>query len=249
MREAFKRAAENNSKVLHQHLGEFLDGTWALARKITDIIDRFRAEIPFEGKELDATLMLRNIISDLCSCLDGLERGGDRTVSNNLRMTFEDYCCAVQLHWDPKAYDLFVQEKLDIPGAVPFAKKLREGYQDFGRIYGLFSKISHHSQLALLARQILSIEHENSAICIAHLKPINPDKLIPQVINLAFIAFLLMEIGALAEEMCLAIVDMPLYFGIKTPDGYEKNFDIPEVAFILKLADKLDRVLHPTQVG
>lgn len=240
MREAFKKAAQRNTTILYQSLGEFIDGTWALAQKSTDVIDTFRAEIPCEGKELDTTLMLRNTISDLCSCLDALERGGDRTLQNNLRMAFEDFCLAVQLHWDTKAYDLFLKEKLSVPDAVPFAKKHKEGCQDFGRMYGLFSKISHHSRLLLLARQILFIDAKRNLICLAHLRPVNPAKLIPQVTNLTLIAFLLIEIGVLTEEMCHLIVDKPLYFGMKTSQGYEKRFDTPEAIFIMKLAGKLD---------
>jgi len=73
----------------------------------------------------------------------------------------------------------------------------------------------------------------------------NPVKLIPQVSNLALIAFLLIEIGVLAEEICFQIVDKPLYFGLKTQKGYEKKFDTLEAIFVLKLADKLNSVLYP----
>ena len=114
MRTAFKKAAKDNTDILHKHLGEFLEGTWSLARKSTDVIDTYRVRIKTEGKELDSTLVLRNIISDLCCCLDSLERGGCRTIDNNLRMSFEDYCCALQLHADPKAYALFLKEDLDV---------------------------------------------------------------------------------------------------------------------------------------
>ena len=126
MRTAFKKAAKDNTDILHKHLGEFLEGTWSLARKSTDVIDTYRVRIKTEGKELDSTLVLRNIISDLCCCLDSLERGGCRTIDNNLRMSFEDYCCALQLHADPKAYALFLKEDLDVPKAVTFAKKQRK---------------------------------------------------------------------------------------------------------------------------
>lgn len=242
MREAFKKAAEENSRILHRELAEFLDGTWSLARKSSDVIDSCRVRIKTEGKELDSTLVLRNIISDLYCCLDSLERGGCRTLLNNLRMAFEDYCLALQLHADPKAYTLFLKDELDAPKAVTFAKKQREGYKDFGQLYGLFSNISHHSQLTLLARQVVSIE--NDVVCYAHLKPINPTKLTPQVSNLVFIGFLLIEIGVLAEEICLDLIDKP-YFGIKTSEGYQKRFDTPEAIFMLKLIEKADTILNP----
>ncbi|MFI0435340.1 MAG: hypothetical protein ACH350_06405 [Parachlamydiaceae bacterium] len=242
MRTAFKKAAKDNTDILHKYLGEFLEGTWSLARKSTDVIDSYRVRIKTEGKELDSTLVLRNIISDLCCCLDSLERGGCRTIDNNLRMSFEDYCCALQLHADPKAYALFLKEDLDVPKAVTFAKKQRQGYEDFGQLYGHFSSISHHSRLILLARQVVSIE--NDMVCYAHLKPINPTKLTAQISRLIFIAFLLIEIGVLAEEICLDLVDTP-YFGIKTPEGYQKRFDTPEALFILKLAARADSIFNP----
>jgi len=62
--------------------------------------------------------------------------------------------------------------------------------------------------------------------------------------NLIFIAFLLIEVGILAEEICLDLVDTP-YFGIKTPEGYQKRFDTPEAIFILKLAEKADSIFNP----
>ncbi len=242
MREAFKKAAEENSRILHRELAEFLDGTWSLARKSSDVIDSCRVRIKTEGKELDSTLVLRNIISDLCCCLDSLERGGCRTIDNNLRMAFEDYCCALQLYADPKAYPLFLKEDLDIPQAITFAKKHRQGYEDFGQLYGHFSSILHHSRLILLARQVVSIE--NAMVCYAHLKPINPIKLTGQISKLIFIAFFLIEIGMLAEEICLGLIEAP-YFGIKTPEGFQKRFDTPEAIFILKLAEKTDSILNP----
>lgn len=241
MRLAFKKAAEKNTKVIEECLGEFIDGTWSLARKSCDIIDSYRAKIKNEGKELDSTLILRNIISDLCCCLDSLERGSNRTVTNNLRMAFEDYCCAIQIQWDPKAYTLFLNEKLDVPKAITFAKKFREGYGDFGEIYGKLSNISHHTKLTLLDRQVLSIE--NNTACYAHLKPINPNKLTSQMSDLIFIAFLLIELGTMAEEICIDLIENP-YFGIKTSQGYQKRLDTSEALFIVKLAAKASEVFN-----
>ena len=242
MRDEFKKRAEENSKILHEELAEFLNGTWILACKSSNVIDSCLGEIKTECKELDSTRILRNIISDLCCCLDSLERGGCRTIDNNLRMAFEDYCCAVQLYADPKAYSVFLKADLDAPKSVTFAKKQCEGYEDFGRLYGHFSSISHHSGPLLLARQIVSIENE--MVCYAHLKPIKPTELTAQISKLIFIAFLLIEIGMLAEKISLDLIDTP-YFGIKSQQGYQKRFDTPEAIFIRKLAKKTDSILNP----
>src|ERR1700685_3691311 len=98
MRNSFKKLAEENTEVLYKELAEFLDGTWSLAKRSSNVIDANLLRIKIEGKELDSNIVLRNIISDLCCCLDSLERGGCRTIDNNLRMAFEDYCCALQLY-------------------------------------------------------------------------------------------------------------------------------------------------------
>ena len=192
-----------------------------------------------DEKRLISILILRNIISDLCCCLDSLERGGNRTITNNLRMAFEDYCCAIAIQWNPKAYSLFLKKKLDIPRQVSFAKKYREGYEDFGKIYGMLSDISHHSKLSLVTRQVLFIERD--IVYYAHLKPINPNKLIFQASSLRFIAFLLIEVGTMAEEICIDLIERP-YFGIKTFEGYQKNLNIPEVIFSIKFDEKVSHL-------
>ena len=242
MRRAFKKTAEENTKILHEELAEFFEGVWSLAEKSSNVIDANLVRIKDKGEILDSTIVLRNIISDLCCCLDSLERGACRTIDNNLRMAFEDYCCALQLNVDPKAYGLFLKEKFDISKAISFAKKYDQRYEDFGELYGRFSNISHHSRLILLARQIVSIE--NDVICYAHLKPINPTKLTAQISKLSFIAFLLIEIGVLGEEICLDLIDMP-YFGCKTPEGYQRRLDTDEAIFILRLAEKTNVILNP----
>lgn len=234
--------AEENTEILYRVLGEFFEGTWAIAKKGSDSIDANLVKIKTEGKELYSTIMLRNIISDLCCCLDSLERGHWRTIVNSLRVALEDYCCALQLYADPEAYALFLIEKLDAPKSVTFAKRHRQQCEHFGRLYGEYSSIVHHSQLSLLTRQMVSID--NVVVCYAHLKSINPSKLTPQISTLPFIAFLLMEIGVLAEEICLNLVEEP-YFGEKTKEGYQRRFDIPEAIFIRRLAEKAYALLHP----
>jgi hypothetical protein len=72
-----------------------------------------------------------------------------------------------------------------------------------------------------------------------HLKAINPDRLIPQISNLSFIAFLLMEIGLLAEEICIS-QNATLHFGEKTTEGYKKRLDTPGAIFLIKLLDKAE---------
>ncbi len=240
MRTDYKKIAEQNTTILTEHLGAFLEGTWTLAHRISNTIDCCLAKILREGKELDSTLILRNMISDLCCALDSLERGGWRTVITSIRTSFEDYCCALQIYADPKAYPLFLKEELDIPKTVSFAKKNRDGYKDFGRMYGMFSSLSHHSRLILLARQVVFIKKDT--ICLAHLKPIDPNNLKAQANNLLFIAFLLMEGGLLIEEICTDLIETP-YFFRTTPNGLERTHDTPESKFIIKLIEKVDQIL------
>ncbi len=92
-----------------EHLGEFVRGTWFLARKCSNVIDSYLSSLPASSeKEALIITLLRNTVSDLCCCLDALERGTERPLSNNLRMAFEDYCLGLQIQFDPKAYGLFL---------------------------------------------------------------------------------------------------------------------------------------------
>lgn len=50
MRLAFKKLAEQNTKIIEECLGEFIDGTWALARKSSDIIDLYYVRLKNEKK-------------------------------------------------------------------------------------------------------------------------------------------------------------------------------------------------------
>lgn len=238
MRSAFKKQADQNTAIIQEHLGEFVEGTWILAQKCSNVIDSSLCSLPASSaKEAHIITLLRNTVSDLCCCLDVLERGAERTLVNNLRMTFEDYCLGLQVQFDPKAYHLFLKEDLQTPKAVTFAKNLKIGFEDFGILYRHFSKISHNSQLELLARQVVSIQ--DGVVQYTHLKTINPNCLIPQISNLSFIAFLLMEIGLLVEEICIS-QNTALHFGEKTTKGYKKRLDTPGAIFLIKLLDKAE---------
>lgn len=176
---------------------------------------------------------MRNAISNLYCCLDSLERGHDRTVTSNLRMAFEDYCYAIAIHWNAEYYSLFMKEDLKVGQAISFAKKNRGNHKHFGELYGILSKITHHYDSTLLVRQILSMVGDVQYY--AHLKPINPNKLFPQVFNLSLIAFLLLEVGAMAEEICIDLAEKP-YFGIKILQEYQRSFDTSEDIFLIKLS-------------
>jgi hypothetical protein len=231
MRSEFKKMAENNAIAAHRFLGDFYEGGWKLAHTSSQVIDQClnMEEIVNDIKLTFLLIMLRNCISDICCNLDSLERGHDRTVLNNLRMTFEDFCCALHMHDDNTIYEKFLCGKHSASKSIDPAGKLRLNNPEFKSIYGRLSKVSHHMLPQLLARQMVSREG-----LLSHLKPLVPNRLHIQVYPLMIIVDFLRSIGEFAEEMCLHLLPTP-YFWIKPT---ERNLGTNEDILIRSLIQK-----------
>ena len=235
MRNQFKKVANDNIKAINEYLGDFTDDVWDFAHKSSSQIDQ-GIKLTTDKKTLDILLILRNSISDLLCCLDSLERGHDRTVDNNLRMAFEHYCIMLQIYEDKKAYARFLEGKLSASGAVSFAKK-KKGFEAFGPIYSNYSIISHHEKYCLIARQIVSIK--NNTELYMHLKPIDNNKIYPQISRLLFIALLLRFIGQ-AGERAAADILKELYFLEKHEGNLKPNPRIKENTLIDSLCLRVE---------
>ena len=153
--------------------------------------------------------MLNNSISDLLCCLDSLERGHCRTIENNLRMIFEDYCCALHISKDENTYIRFLKGDHQASNSISYAKKAQK-MEEIGQLYGYLSNISHHKDPNLLGRQIVSITGGDTFF--SHLKPIDPKRLTLQVVSLLSILHLLRGGAELAEEICLDILEKPYFW-------------------------------------
>lgn len=240
MRNSFKKMADKNSHDIQQHLGEFIEGSWKTAQKCSKQVSICLQSIKSSQKQLECTAMLYNSISDLFCCLDAFERGHDRTISNNLRMILEDYCCVIQINKDEAAYKQFSNNKHLASKSVGYAKKTHENRKFLGNLYGELSKISHHNGKHLLARQTVSIK--NGCELYSHLKPIDPNRLYGQINHLLMINHLFLSIAELAEEICINNLETP-YFLTKSKDGWQRNLNTKECEFIQKLTLKAQQIL------
>lgn len=231
MRNEFKKIAEENTEASQNHLKEFFEGSWCLAQISTKIIDRClrTVEIAEDEKKTYLLVMLRNCISDICCCLDSLERGHQRTIDNNTRMIFEDFCCVVHINNDDKIYQKFLKGEHQASKSIGHAKKLRPNDAKFKHLYGKLSEISHHVDPSLIARQMLTRDG-----LLSHLKPIDPKKLRNQVTPLLPLIDILRSIGEFAEEMCLQFLETP-YFWLKPST---RNIETSADKIIQQLANK-----------
>lgn len=200
MRTEFQKLADQNMLASQEHLKKFYEAAWELAQKGTNIIGKCLniEEIGRNTKKYLLLVMLRNCISDLCCCLDSLERGHDRTVFNNIRMIFEDFCCVVHMNYDQKIFEKFLKGNHYASKSVGPAKNLRPNDAKLSVLYGELSKISHHTCPELVARQMISRDG-----ILSHLKPIDLKKLHVQVNPLCMIIDFLKSIAEVAEQVCL----------------------------------------------
>lgn len=235
MRNEFKKIAEENSIASNQFLSEFYDGAWKLSQISSKVIDRCMNinEIANDEKKIILLVMLRNCISDICCCLDSLERGHNRTVWNNFRMIFEDFCLILHIHYDEEVFNKFINGNHQASKSVGAAKTLRPNDAKFKSLYGELSKISHHVLPELIARQMVTKEG-----LISHLKPFNSDKLDIQSNPILFIIDFLRSIGELAEELCLEFLPKP-YFWIKPST---RNLATTSDRIILKLIQRAEQI-------
>lgn len=231
MRTEFKKIAEDNTVAAYQLLGDFYQGSWKLVQTSSNVVDRCRSldTVANDLKKHNLLIMLRNSISDICCCLDSLERGHDRTILNNLRMIFEDFCCVLHIHSDNAVYEKFLANKHSATDSIGPAGKLRPNDTKFKWIYGELSKVSHHKAVELIARQMVTREGP-----LSHLKPINPDRLHIQVYPLMIILDFLRSIGEVAEEMCLHLLAAPYFW----TSSSERNLTTKEDDLIRRLFEK-----------
>ncbi len=236
MRDSFKKTAETNTQYVNENMPELITGAWQLASRVNGQIDICSGLVAHDKRKSDLMIMMSNSVSDICCCLDGLERGHDRTIENNLRMIFEDFYSVLYMSENEKAYNDFVKSDLTLNDALLFSKR-QPGFEKFGSLYGLQSKVAHHYQnYNLLARQIVSI-NENGEVLFSHLKLIQHIKLTGFLSKLLSITFFLRAIGELAEKISIDILKDP-YFWIKSENNLERNFNIEEQPFLEALISK-----------
>jgi hypothetical protein len=238
MRDEFKQIADQNTATSCEFLNEFCQGGWKLAQTSSHLVQKCLNldAIANDLQKYHVFLMLHNCISDLCCCLDSIERGHDRTVLNNLRMVFEDFCCALHISSSHLVYEKFITNKHSATDSIGPAGKLRPNDAKFKHLYGELSKVSHHKAAELLARQMAT---RNGPL--THLKSINPSRLHLQIYPLLIIVDFLRSICEVTEELCLHVLPNP-YFWIKPG---EPNLSTQEDALILCLIEKAKPIFGP----
>ena len=231
-RTEYKKIAEENTIISQQLLEEFYVVGWKLAIISSSVIDDClsTSEVVVDVKKTLLLLMLRNCISDICCCLDSLERGHERTVLNNLRMVFEDFCCVIHIHNDDVIYQKFINGQHQASKSIGTAKKLRVGDKKFDFLYGELSKVFHHVRPELIARQMQTRDGQ-----LSHLKLINEKCLDVPKTPLYIIIDFLRSIGEFAEEICLNFLPSP-YFWIKSSTrNLETSIDILIQKLVVKV--------------
>lgn len=238
MREDFKKTAKTNSKNFEEHLGELLDKTWEVIRVSSLVIDKcLQIEVVSENaKNINLLMMSRNLLSDCCCCLDALERGHERTILNNLRMILEDLCCIIEASENEKVYIAVQNGEYQASGSISFAKKQYPTHA-LGDLYGMLSKISHHTSADLFVRQWI-----NRNGLLSHIKPFDPNRHQGQLNILLMITHFARLVGEVAEKLCIDKLEIP-YFWTK-----EKNrITSPSINTIIceiaeKIGEKMDRL-------
>lgn len=238
MRQAFKKTAENNSKDIEEHLGDLLNKTWEIIRVSSLVIDKcLQVEsVSDNAKYIHLLMMSRNLLSDCCCCLDALERGHDRTISNNLRMILEDLSCIMEATENEKVYAALLKGKHQASQSISFADKLYPG-QDLKLTYGKLSKISHHKSDALFVRQWI-----NRHGLLSHIKPFDPNHCQQQLEVLQMIIHFARLAGEVAEQLSIDKLEVP-YFWTKQKNRNpypEINITISEVTE--KIAEKFQQL-------
>ncbi|ADI38031.1 hypothetical protein wcw_0663 [Waddlia chondrophila WSU 86-1044] len=183
-------------------------------------------------------------MSDCCCCLDSAERGQDRTVHNNLRMILEDICCVIHSSEDDKILERLYNGKHQASNSVGFAKN-HYSTHEIGQLYGILSKISHHSMQELIVRQWV-----NRDGLLSHLKPFNPERSQATLNILLLVIHLSRIAGEVVEKICIKELDKPYFW--ESPQTKRKNPPIDTL--IHNLCEKIsvlmnqnsDQVTEPT---
>ncbi len=237
MKVEFKKIAEENVLASEKLLGDFYEITWKLVDISNSIIQKclMNQVVADDIKKTFLLVMLRNCISDICCCIDALERGHERTVLNNLRMVFEDLCCVIHIYHDNETYAKFLNANHQASASVGPTKKLRPSDEVFHTLYGELSKISHHGFPELIARQMIAREG-----LLSHLKPINANRLYTQITPIMIVILLTRIIGEFSEEICLNNL-LKFYFWI---NSNTKNSETPIDTHIQSLAIKANKEIY-----
>jgi hypothetical protein len=92
MRSSYKELAEIHDEAIHKYMGQLIDDVWEVVRTCSQAVDHcLRMDGVINNEKLISMLLiLRNMVSDCCCCMDSLERGHERTIFNNIRMILED---------------------------------------------------------------------------------------------------------------------------------------------------------------
>lgn len=238
MRKEFKNTAKNNSIDFEKHLGDLLNKTWEVIRVSSLVIDKcLQVEsVSDNAKYIHLLMMSRNLLSDCCCCLDALERGHDRTISNNLRMILEDLSCIMEASENEKVYADLLKGKHQASQSISFVDKLYPG-QDLKLSYGKLSKISHHKSDGLFVRQWI-----NQHGLLSHVKPFDPNQCQPQLEMLLMIIHFARLAGEVAEKLCIDKLEAP-YFWTKQKNrnpSPEINITMCEIAE--KIAEKFQQL-------
>jgi len=219
MRAELKKQQEENILTSHKLLGDYYEVAWNLMSIGDEIIYKclMTQQIADDIKKTNLLLILRNCISSIYYCLDGVEKGYDRTILNNLRMVLEDLSLVIHIYHDDEAYKKFKNGKHQASASIGYARKIRPNDQIFS-LYGELSKVSHHVDIELIAMQMVT---RNGLI--SHLKPINSYTLDIQINLIMIIILLTRTIGEFSEEICLKYL-YNFYFWINSS---KKNTETP----------------------
>lgn len=228
MRSSYKKQAENHSYAMEKHMGQIIDDIWEVLRICSQVIDHCLHMDNVQSVSL--LLILRNMISDCCACLDAFERGHERTIFNNIRMSLEDFACVVHAKNDHVILESLLAGNYQSSRSISF---LRDNYptHEFNITYGWLSKWSHHSMEGLVFRQWV-----NRDGLLSHLKPFDLGRKQHLLDALLIIVHLARLAGEEAESLCFNELDRS-YFWINqtTP-----NRSTPIDAIITEIANRID---------
>lgn len=248
MRYSFKKAADNNSNDIEDHLGDLLNKTREVVRVSSLVIDKcLQVEsISNNAKHIHLLLMSRSLLSDCCCCLDALERGHERTILNNLRVILEDLSCIIDASENEKVYVALQNGKHQASKSVSFSVK-QYSTHGLGDLYGMLSKVSHHMSSDLFVRQWI-----NRDGLISHIKPFDPNRHQTQLNILLMITHFARLVGEVSEKPHIDALTVP-YFWTKDKNRIPSppiNITVSEIAEkIGKKMDSLDLLLAAKQAS
>ena len=231
MRSSYKKLAEIHSDAIHKHIGQLVDDVWEVVRICSQVIDHcLRMDgVLNNEKLLSMLLILRNMVSDCCCCMDALERGHERTIFNNIRMILEDLSCVVHAKENSRVLEALLAGDYQASNSISFIKD-KYPTHELHKIYGLLSKLSHHTMQELVVRQWV-----NRDGLLSHLKPFDPNRKQAKLNVLLMVTHLVRLAGEVAESLCFNELDQS-YFWVD-PITQKKTLPLDEI--ISKIATRI----------